>query len=120
MSNGVTKAITQIIELAKIRPIVAIILAIILFSSAQGGISYFLGSWGTGSEINSAVAALRNDLENQDRYLKSAIKQESIDRIREITQLKEDGKLLSEDSIRLIIFQELRKSEDRIIKRLMK
>lgn len=112
-ANGL-KAVTQITELAKTRPIVAIVLALIILATFNGGISYLFGSMGQGNEISNELA----DLKRQDTYLKSAIKQETIDRVREITQLKEDGKLLSEDSIRLMIKSELQDFEDRLVARL--
>ncbi len=116
-TNGL-KLMAKIVDLAKSRPITAIILSLITLALFTGGVSFGSSFLAQGSKISMAVAELKRDLEFTDTYLKSAIKVETDDRIREIMQLKDDGKLLSEASIRLIIFEELRKSEDRIIIRL--
>ena len=127
-TNGL-KLMTKIVDLAKTNPITAIILGFIVLALFTGGGSFAASFLGQGQKISMAIAELKNDLENQgaklrkdlevqDIYLKSAVKQERKDRILEIMHFKSDGKLLSESSIRLIIFEELRKSEDRIIARL--
>jgi len=116
-TNGL-KLMVKIVDLAKARPLTAIILALISAALFTGSVSFGASYLGQGSKISMAVAELRKDLEVTDTYLKSAVKQESKDRIREIMQLKEDGKLLSEDSIRLMIKDELQIFEDRLIKRL--
>ena len=112
-TNGI-KLLTGIVSLAEKRPIVAILLALIILAIFNGGISYVFGSWGQGSAVTNKLA----ELEGENKYLKSAIKQETKDRIREITQLKEDEKLLSKDSIRLMIKEELEKFGDKLIARL--
>ena len=116
-TNGI-KLMTKIVDLAKTNPVTAIVLALIVLALFTGGISFGASFLGQGSKITNAVAALRRDLESQDTYLKSAIKQETKDRIREVQQFKEDGKLLTESDIRLIIVEELRDFEDRLIFRL--
>ena len=112
-TNGI-KLLTGIVSLAEKRPIVAIMLALIILAIFNGGISYVFGSLGQGSAVTNALA----DLKSKNTYLASAIKQEEKDRIKEITQLKEDGKLLSEASIRLMIKSELQEFEDRLVARL--
>lgn len=117
MSNGV-KLLTQITTLAKERPVVAVFLALIFLAMLNGGISFALDSLGPRSGATNGLTEKLNKLVNDHTYIKSAIKQESKDRIREITQLKKDGKLLSEASIRLIIIEEFGKMEDRLVERL--
>lgn len=112
-TNGI-KLLTTIVNLAEKRPLVAIVLALIILATFNGGISYVFGSWGQGSAVTKELA----DLKLESTYMKSAIKQETKDRIREITQLKEDEKLLSKDSIRLMIKKELEDFEDRLVARL--
>jgi len=112
-TNGI-KLLTGIFSLAEKRPITAIILALIVLAIFTGGGSFIGSFWGQDSAVTKALA----DLENKNTYLASAIKQEEKDRIREITQLKEDEKLLSKDSIRLMIKKELEDFEDRLVARL--
>jgi len=116
-SNGL-KLMEKIVVLGKSRPIVAIVLALIVLALFTGGGSFLASIFGQDLKLEKAVAELKRDLEFTDRFLKSAIKQETKDRIEEQVRLKEDGKLLSEAFIRNIIFEELRKSEDRIVARL--
>ena len=112
-TNGL-KAIAQITELAKTRPIVAIVLALIILATFNGGISYVFGSLGQGSKISSEIA----ELQRKDIYLDSAIRSVDRARIEEHVRLQDDGKLLSEASIRLIIIEEFAKLEDRLVARL--
>ena len=116
-TNGI-KLMTKIVDLGKTNPVTAIVLALIVLALFTGSISFGASFLGQGSKITNVVAELRRDLERQDTYLKSAVKQETKDRIREIMPLKDDGKLLSEASIRLIILEELRDFEERLILRL--
>jgi len=120
MPDGI-KLLTEIFGLAEKRPITAIILALIILSVFTGGGSFIGSFWGQDSAVAKEIAGLErkyDNLKGEETYLKSAIKQETKDRIREITQLKEDGKLLSEDSIKLMIRDELDKFEERLIARL--
>jgi len=110
--NG--KLASKIIDLIQTKPGWALVFAILFLIMANGISSYGFSFWGQ----NSSVTATLAKLEQADRTLKSEIKSERESRIREILTLKEDGKLLSEASIRLIIIEELQKSEDRLVKRL--
>lgn len=120
MANG-TEAAGKLFDLARERPLVAIILSLTIIGSVSFGASFL----GQGSKITNAVADLKtkvDDLNTKNIYLNSAIKTEELSRIAEIVTLKEDGKLLSEDSIRLMIKKELEdaldKFEDRLVARL--
>jgi len=116
-TNGI-KLMTKIVDLGKTNPITAIILGLIILALFTGGGSFAATFFGQDIKIEMAIAELRKDLGSQDTYLRSAVKQETKDRIREIMQLKDDGKLLSEASIRLMIKSELQTFEDRLILRL--
>jgi len=110
--NG--KLASKIIDLIQTKPGWALVFAILFLIMANGISSYGFSFWGQ----NSSVTATLAKLEQANRTLKSEIESERESRIREILTLKEDGKLLSEASIRLIIIEELQKSEDRLVKRL--
>jgi len=112
-TNGI-KLLTGIVSLAEKSPITAVILALIILAMFTGGGSFIGSFFGQDSAVTKELA----DLKLESTYTKSAIKQETKDRIREITQLKEDGKLLSEASIRLMIKEELQEFEDRLVARL--
>ena len=67
------------------------------------------------------MAGLRKDtdeLKQKTFTLGSEIEVEREARIREIMTLKDDGKLLSVEAIRLLIIEENQKMEDRLVKRL--
>ncbi len=112
MPNG--QVAGKVVDLMQKRPWWALVFMLMTFVLSGGATSYGISFIGTGSKISSEVAGLKN----KDIYLESLINAVDKARIEEQIRLKEDGKLLSEDSIRLIIVEELRKSEDRIIARL--
>ena len=113
MPNGI-KLLTGIVNLAEKSPITAVILALIILAIFTGGGSFIGSFWGQDSKISSAIA----ELQNKNVYLESFINAVDKARIEEHVRLKEDGKLLSEASIRLIIKQELQDFADRFILRL--
>lgn len=112
MPNG--KLAEKIVDLMTKRPIWALIFMLMTFLISGGGVSYGISFFGQSSAVTLALAKLKQ----QDMTIKSEIKAEREARIEEQMRLKDDGKLLSEDSIKLMIRNELDKFEDRLLKRL--
>lgn len=112
MPNG--KVAEKVVDLMTKRPVWALVFMLLTFIISGGGVSYGISFLGQGSKITTEVA----ELKRKYVYLDSAIKSADRARIEEQVRLKEDGKLLSEASIRLIIKEELEDFEDRLIKRL--
>jgi len=108
------KLAAKIIDLIQTKPGWALVFAILFIIMANGVSSYGFSFWGQNSSVTTTLAKL----EQANKTLKSEIEAERESRIREILTLKEDGKLLSEDSIKLMIRDELDKFEDRLVKRL--
>ena len=114
MANGKAVLAGKVVDLMQKRPVWALVFMLMTFMLSGGATSYGISFLGQGAKLTSAVA----ELQRKDDYILSEINAERKARVEEITRLKEDGKLLSEDSIRLMIKEELQRFEDRLVKRL--
>lgn len=114
MSNG--QLASKVVDLMQKRPVWALIFMLMAFVISGGGVSYGVSFLGQSSAVTSVLAGLKQ----KDITLKSEIKAEREARIEEIMRLKDDGKLLSKASIKLMIREELDKFEERLVKRLRK
>ncbi|KKL11899.1 hypothetical protein LCGC14_2541150 [marine sediment metagenome] len=112
MPNG--QLASKIVDLMIKRPVWALIFMLMTFIISGSGVSYGVSFLGQGSKIEVILAKLKQE----DMTLKSEIKAEREARIEEIMRLKDDEKLLSKDSIKLMIRTELDKFEERLISRL--
>lgn len=114
MPNGTFKLAEKIVDFMREKPKWALVFGVLIFVASQGTISYGTSFFSVNSAVTEKLAKLTQDAIT----LKSEIEAERKDRITEITRLKEDGKLLSEDSIKVMIREELDKFEERLVKRL--
>ena len=123
MSNGTVKAA---IDFMKEKPKWALVFVLLI---SQGTISYgvgFLPFSGSRTKEIASLGKLTEEIKTlqenvqtgaqEIRTLKSEIKAERQARIAEITYFKEDGKLLSGDSIRLMFKEELERFEEKLLK----
>ena len=121
MPNGTIKLASKAIDFAKEKPIWAAFYFLVLITVYPGVVSVGTSFWSQDSAVTSALAELRKDNEDLKQgavSLASEIKAERETRILEMVRLKEEGKLLSEDSIKLTIRDELDRFEERLVKML--
>jgi len=118
LSASSAKIIEKALDFVSKKPGWALVFFVLTLMVLPGVTTYGASFFGKESGKESAISEALAELRQKDTTLASEIKATREAWIEEIVRLKEDGKLLSEDSIRLMIKAELEEFGDRLIKRL--
>ena len=118
MSTSWKVIVSKAIDFAREKPGWALLFFVLVITVLPGVSSYKSAFWGKASGQDAAISEALAKLQQQTITLSSEIEAEREARIEEIMRLKEDEKLLSKDSIRLMVKEELLVFGDRLILRL--
>ena len=118
LSAASAKVIEKALDFVSKKPGWALVFFVLTLMILPGVATYGTSFFGKESGKESAISEALAELRQKDITLASEIKATTKAWIEEIVRLKEDEKLLSKDSIRLMIKAELEEFGDRLIERL--